>query len=228
MFLYFLVIVLIILVVVALMTFLFLALSGVAVAVSRVTFSLLAGLVLHQNSVTLIPDSGFLNFLAWAVIVLIVVYLLAMLPRVDLALKFFCNILVSVFTVLLVFGIFGGLISSMMKKTFEVTVGIEIIIKVVCLGFSIYSLLTQKRKASYEATKNKFMLLLERVAAALMYGAALTFISLPLSSSSYTLGDGWIIAIMAVTTAGAFLLDLKLTKIGFFERKDPDVVHMPR
>lgn len=227
MFLAILVVILIILVVAALMTFLFIALSGVAVAVSRVTFSLLAGLVLHQSSVTLVPQSGFLNFLAWAIIVLVVVYLLAMLPRVDLALKFFCNMLVSWFTVLLAFGIFGGLISSMMHKPFEITVVYEIIIKVVCLGFSIYSLLTQKRKASYEATKNKFLLGVERVFAALMYGAALTFVCMPINNN-YAIGDGWLIAILAVTTIGAFLLDLKLTKIGFFERKDPDVVHMPR
>ena len=227
MFLAILVVILIILVVAALMTFLFIALSGVAVAVSRVTFSLLAGLVLHQGSVTLIPDSGFLNFLAWTIIVLIVVYLLAMLPRVDLSLKFFCNMLVSMFTVLLVFGIFGGLITSMMHKPFEITVGFEIVIKVVCLGFSIYSLLTQKRKASYEATKNKFMLLVERVFAALMYGTALTFMCMPINSN-YTIGDGWLIAILAATTIGAFLLDLKLTKTGFFERQDPEVVHMPR
>lgn len=227
MFLAILVVILIILVVAALMTFLFIALSGVAVAVSRVTFSLLAGLVLHQSSVTLVPQSGFLNFLAWAIIVLVVVYLLAMLPRVDLALKFFCNMLVSWFTVLLAFGIFGGLISSMMHKPFEITVVYEIIIKVVCLGFSIYSLLTQKRKASYEATKNKFMLLVERVFAALMYGAALTFVCMPINNN-YAIGDGWLIAILAVTTIGAFLLDLKLTKIGFYERKDPDVAYVPR
>lgn len=220
-------VILIVLVVAALMTFLFIALSGVAVAVSRVTFSLLAGLVLHQSSVTLVPQSGFLNFLAWAIIVLVVVYLLAMLPRVDLALKFFCNMLVSLFTVFLVVSLFGGLISTIMGKTFEISLLYEIIIKVVCFGFSVYALLTQKRKASYEATKNKFLLGVERVFSALMYGTALTFICTSMGNN-YSIADGWLIAILAVTTVGAFLLDFKLTKIGFFERKDPDVVHMPR
>ncbi len=219
--------ILIILLVAALMTFLFIFLSGVAVAVSRVTFSLLAGLVLHQGNIVLVPESGFLNYLAWTIIVLMVVYLLAMLPRVDLSLKFFCNILISLFMVYLVISLFGGVISSLMGKDFEITLLLEIIIKVVCLGFSIYSLLAQNRKAAYEATTNKFFLLLERVIAALMYGAAISFICSPMGSH-YNLAEGWTYAIFVIVTVGAFLADLKLTKIGFFERKDSNVAFVPR
>ena len=227
MFVSFLVIFLIVLVVAALMTFLFIALSGVAVAVSRVTFSLLAALALHQNSVTLVADSGFLNYMAWAIIVLLAVYLLAMLPRVDLAMKFFCNILISVFMVFFVITLFGGVISSIRGEDFALNLGWELLIKVICLGFSVYSLLTQKRKASYEATKNGFLLLLERVFAALMYSTALAFLTLSISGS-YNVSSGLLIAIWAVATVAAFLADLKLTKIGFFERQDAEVVYMPR
>ena len=89
-----------------------------AVIFSRVAFSLVAAFVISEGDIMLVASSGFLNYLAWALVIMGAVYALSTLPRVDMALKFLCTILLSVVLAFLVVSLFGSIIASIAKTEF--------------------------------------------------------------------------------------------------------------
>ena len=107
-------------VVAALITFGFYFIATRAVLFGRATFSLCIAIVLNQEHI-LVPGGGFLNFVAWAMIVFGCVYLLCLLPRVDIALHFSCTFVVSLVVAMAV----CTLISGFLFKEFETTLAAE-------------------------------------------------------------------------------------------------------
>ena len=59
---------------------------------SKIAFGLLGAIVMFQL-VTLVPDNAILNYLAWAAILMASVFLLGLLPRVNLAITFLLDML---------------------------------------------------------------------------------------------------------------------------------------
>ena len=148
-----------------------------AIAFARVAFGLAAALIVTQSSgLVLVPDNGFLNYVAWAVICLGVIFLLSSLPQVDLALRFACTTMISVLLVFIVVYMFGGLFSSMAGQTFAINAFYEILIKVICVGLAVWAMLSQNKKA-YDAPTNPLIRLAERVVASLLFGFAISFLA---------------------------------------------------
>jgi hypothetical protein len=175
---------------------------------------------------TLVPGSGFLNYVAWVIVILGIVYLLSTLPRVDMALKFLCTILLSVVIIELVVSLFGNIIAAIAKTEFAFTTLFEIVVKVICLLFSFVAMLVGK-KPHYDSPSNPIMYTLERVLASLMYGFASTFLFLSLQGN-WELPILVMLLILVISTVAAFVADVFLQGkdiLGLEERKK---VSMPK
>lgn len=202
------------------------ALCAGAIIFSRVAFSLAVALVASQAGMTLVPGGGFLNYVAWAIVVFGIVYLLSTLPRVDMALKFLCTILLSVVIIYVVVSLFGSIIAAIAKTEFAFTTLFEIIVKVICLLFSFVAMFIGK-KPHYDSPSNPIMYTLERVLASLMYGFAITFLFLSLQGN-WELPILVMLLILVVSTVAAFVADIFLQGkdiLGMNEKKE---VSMPK
>ena len=198
-----------------------------AIVFARVAFGLAMALMLQQTSgLLLVPGSGFLNYVAWAVICLGLIFLLSSLPQVDLALRFSCTVIVSVFLVFFVSYLFGGLFSSIAGKTFTISTLFEIVIKLVCLGLAVWAMLFQNKK-SYDAPKNPLIRLAERVLASLVFGLAITFL-FPSLNNNWPLSDIVLLLIFAGSSVAVFFALPKIMELVFAPSVDPTEVSMPK
>ena len=154
-----------------------------AILFSRVACALLAALVASQGDLVLVADSGFLNYVAWASVCIGVIYLFTLLPRVDMALRFFCTIFMSVFLIEVLVTMCGGIFAAIKGSEFQLTGPWEILIKAVCLLFSLGSMIIQGKRTVYEHATGKLMDLLERLGAAVLYGVSILFLSVSLTGN---------------------------------------------
>ena len=202
-------------------------LTSSAIVFSRVACALLAALMVSQGNIILVANSGFLNYVAWAVICLGIVYLLSTLPRVDMALRFLCTILMSVVIIEIVVMLLGSIIAAILGEEFQMTAIYEILVKIVCVLFSVGSLIVQGKKASYDSPTNPLMNKLERLLASFMYGVSVTFLCI-------SIGGNWelpvlvLLLVLVGSTAAAFVADIHLAGKDIFGLEEKEEVSMPK
>lgn len=197
-----------------------------AVIFSRVAFSLAAAFVISQGDIMLVASSGFLNYVAWALVIMGIVYALSTLPRVDMALKFLCTILLSVVLAFLVVSLFGSIIASIAKTEFVFSTAYEILVKIICTLFSFVSMILIK-KPHYDSPKKPIMYNLERGLASLLYGVAITFLFLSLGGN-WDLSGILALLVLIVSTAAAFIVDVRLAGKDILGLESSDEVVMPK
>lgn len=197
-----------------------------AVVFSRVAFSLAAALVISQGDIMLVANNGFLNYVAWALVVMGVVYFLSTLPRVDMALKFLCTILLSVVIVEIAIMLLGSIIAAIAKTEFVFSTLYEILVKIVCTLFSLVYMIVGK-KPHYDSPTNPIMYNLERGLASLLYGFAITFLFI-------SVGGNWdlpilvSLLILVISTIAAFIADIYLAGKDIFGLEAKEEVSVPK
>lgn len=197
-----------------------------AILFSRVAFSLVVAFLVSQGDIMLVASSGGLNYIAWAMVVMGIVYLLSMLPRVDMALKFFCNILLSVVLIEVVIVLFGSIIAAVLKTEFVFSTAYEVLIKIICTLFSLVYMYVGK-KPHYDSPKNFILYNLERVLASLLYGTAITFLFVSLNQN-WELPILVILLLWIVGTVGAFVADIYLAGKDIFGLEESEEITMPK
>ena len=107
------------------------------------------------------------------------------------------------------------------------TLGYEILVKVICTLVALGAVITQTQKASYDSPKNKAMLILERLAASFMYGVAITFLA-------FSLGGNWeingfvAVILLISSTAAAYIADIRLQGKDIFGLNEKEEIVMPK
>lgn len=176
-----------------------------AIIFARATLALCVALLLSQGDCILVPDQGFLNFLAWALIVFGAIYFLAILPRVDTAIQFLCTMIVSLIITVLA----GWLIGSIFVKDFEMTALYEIVIKVVCIGMSVFGVYLRGKKLASESSSHLLVRFFDRFLASALYSCAIFLAFLPLHNQwDFPLGAQW--AVLIVGVVGTYVADIFL------------------
>lgn len=190
------------LIIVGVITMLVFTVTSSAIVFSRVAFALLAALVASQAaSIRAVPNNGFLNYVAWAIIFVVLVMELSRFPKQDLALRFFCTIFMSTF-------IFG-LIAALLSDKFEITLYYEIGMKVICLVIAVITSVLQVKQNKYEKPENIFVKVFERVLSALIYGCAITYFCISLHGN-WELSNTVIGSVFFGTIIVSFLVDVYL------------------
>ena len=202
-------------------------LSSGAIVFSRIALALLFALAGVQNGLVLVATSGFLNYVAWLVIALGGIYLLSTLPRVGHALKFFSTILASIFAINLVVLIFGGVISALLRRDFQVSILLEIGITLVCAVVAGIALLSQEKKAEYDLPKNPLLNILERGLASVLYGLSAVLLCSS-AHGNWSLPGFVSLVVFVVATAGAYVADVYLRGKDIFGLEEAKPVAMPR
>ena len=197
-----------------------------AVIFSRVAFSLAAALEISRSNIVLVANNEFLNYVAWALVVMGVVYFLSTLPRVDMALKFFCTILLSVVVVELVIMLLGSIIAAIAKTEFVFSTLYEILVKIVCTLFSLAYMLVGK-KPHYDSPTNLIMYNLERGLASLLYGLAITFLFISISAN-WKLPGFILLLVLVISTIAAFIADIYLAGKDILGLESKEEVSMPK
>ena len=201
-------------------------LSTCAVRFSRITLGLCIGVILMQSDVRL-ADQNFLNFVAWAIIGVGGIFLLSQLPRLDRALKFVSNLLISFLVSGILMGFAVGIISSISGNAFEIKWWLEILLKVCCLGFAVFMMLADEKKKPFEYSKKPIVAIAERAAASFLYGFAMILI-VPSMSNNWPMPEVLEWVLFAVFVVGAYVADIYLQKhpLAILEEEKP--VEMPR
>lgn len=194
-----------------------------AILFARATLALCVALLLSQGDCTLVPDQGFLNFLAWALICFGVVYFLAIFPRADTAIHFLCTMVVS----LIITELVGALIGSIFVKDFEMTALYEIAIKVVCIGMSTFGIFLRGKKLPSESSAHLLVRFFDRLLASALYSFSLLLICSPLHNHwEFPLSVQWIVLI--VGAVGTYVADIFLANKLLFGDIVVDDVAIPR
>lgn len=197
-----------------------------AVVFSRVAFSLAAALVISQGDIMLVANNGFLNYVAWALVVMGIVYFLSTLPRVDMALKFLCTILLSVVIVEIAIMLLGSIIAAIAKTEFAFSTLYEILVKIVCTLFSLVYMFVGK-KPHYDSPTSPIMYNLERGLASLLYSVAITFLFISMNGN-WELPGLAILLVLAGSAIAAFIADIRLAGKDIFGLEKKDEVSMPK
>ena len=193
-----------------------------AIMFARGALALLIAFVM-SNNLKLVGSSSLLNFVACAAICFGVVALLSTLPRVDLALKFLCTMVISVFIIEIV----ALLLGSLFIKGFQISALFEIIMKVGCLGMSVWGLITQARKPKSDSSSNKMLFNLERLLASFLYSVVISLLYIPINGK-WPFSEIVFIIVLAVGIIGTFLLDIFLDRKNFFDYNPETETVMPK
>lgn len=194
-----------------------------AIIFARALFSICVAIMLSHYGYKFVPDQGFLNFLAWALICFGAVYFLSMLPRVDISTRFFCTIVVSTFTTELV----AMLVGLIFNSSFEVTIVHEVVNKIICFGIAVYAIITQGKKFPSESSRHLVVRILDRFLASLFY--TLSFIIISLSIHAYwQISFPVLIVVVIVGFAGTFIADIFFANKLLFGYTPPQEIEIPK
>lgn len=223
--LYLVLILLIIVVIIAMCAVTFL-LSAYAVRFSRVTLGLLIGVVLMQSDFRL-AEQNFLNFVAWAIIGVGIIFALSAMPRLDRALKFVSNLLISFLTAGILIMLGGGIVCGIAGTEFSMNIVFELILKIGCLAFAVVMMIADGKKKPFEYSKSVFVSIIERAIASLMYGFALLIVCSSIGNN-YVIPEVLEWVLFGVFVVGTYIADIYLQKhpLAIMEEEKP--VYMPR
>lgn len=194
-----------------------------AIIFARATLALCIALLLSQSDCILIPNHGFLNFLAWAIISFGVIYFLSILPRADVSIQFLCTMIVS----LVVTELVGTLIGNIFVKNFEMTALYEITIKLVCIGTSLFGIYIQGKKLSSESSSHILVRFVDRLLASLLYGISFFLIC-------FSFHNNWVLPpivqliVLIAIIVGTYVADLFLANKVLFGNMLAEAIEIPR
>lgn len=176
---------------------------SVSIVFSRIAFSLLIAFSLNQRWIF---TDGKMNFWIWAAMTFGIISLLSLLPRVNMSIKFFCTLFISVLVSELAVMLVGFVISIFTKQEFVMTIVHEILLKVVCAGISFGALDDEIKNSMFGEVKNKILLYAEKIFASLVYGVSLTFLFIPMNQNWEF--SGWVyLVILALASVAAYFAD---------------------
>ena len=182
----------------------FIKLLKKAVIFSKVTFSLLVALIVNTE-IPLLQDGGLVSYLIWAVIIGGGIFLLCLMPRVNLAFKFSCTACISYICFML--------ITSIITDLFEINIvpqeTLDIVTKIAVLAVAGKALLDESGITNLNLFDNPILINLERLVASVMYGFTVVIIILN-STTYFTENVENIILISAIVLA--FIVDIILSK----------------
>lgn len=196
-----------------------------AIIFSRVVMAFGIALFLSNYGYEFVPDRGFLNFIAWAMISFGVIYFLTILPRVDISMRFFCSIFVSLITTELVASLVGSLINDL--AVYEITTLHEIVNKVISVGISVFSIINAGKKFESESSDHLIVRIFDRTLASLLYSISFVILALPIHGSW-----GLSLPVLAIIVVGGFVgmfvADVFLAKKYLFGYALPEEVEVSK
>ena len=196
-----------------------------AIIFARALLSICVAIMLSHYGYKFVPDRGFLNFLAWALICFGVVHFLSMLPRIDISIRFFCTIVVSIFTTEIVAMIIGIIFND--NTSFEVTIVHEIVNKIMCFGIAVYGIVVQGKKFPSESSRHLIVRIFDRSLASIFYTLSLIVLSLSIHAY-WQLPAPVLVILLIVGFAGTFVADIFLANKLLFSYTPPEEVEMPK
>ena len=196
-----------------------------AIIFARALLSICIAIMLSHYGYKFVPDQGFLNFLAWALICFGVVHFLSMLPRVDISIRFFCTIVISIFTTELVAMFIGVIFND--DTTFKVTIVHEIVNKIICVGVAVYGIIAQGKKFSSESSRHLIVRIFDRFLASLFYTLSLIIISLSIHAY-WQISFPVLVVLLVVGFAGTFVADVFLANKLLFGYTPTQEVEIPK
>lgn len=175
--------------------------AGFAFVFSKVAISLIVAFILH--SVSPMQENQLISYGIWAAICLAVCFIICILPRTNCALDFFCRILVTWFFVKAFttagLGLFGIHLQGVSRIIVEV--GSQLVVTV--LSGSV--LLKTLRTTNLNKFSNGFVILIDRIVSALVYGLALSVLLISQSPIAF---PGWVsVPSVIVFAVVAFIVD---------------------
>lgn len=195
-----------------------LKLASSAVIYPRIALAVVLGIALAQT--TPLVNSGLLNFLIWSVISFGGIFLLSVFPRINCALKFFCTALGSYIATEVVIALIGGFFCAVLQRELVVSTAMEIIIKVICTGFSLFVLFGELGYAMTDLcvrSRNFLLVNLQRIAASLLYGAVAFVMICVAFYNQWHFSDTAGLWILGGTAALTFVVDIFLTAQGIWD-----------
>lgn len=181
-----------------------------AIVFSRIAFALLCALITVQNSdIILVTGSGFLNFSAWTIVYIGIIFLLSLLPNVDISLRFFCTVFISIYVITMVVLLIGSLITgNSPDRTFELTTTYEILIKIVCLILAFIAVENGRASRKYldDAPRNGLMIQVERILSSCIIGITTAFLSVSINGN-WPENPHITLAIWIVVGIAAYIID---------------------
>ena len=149
---------------------------------SRLAFSLLGALVVHNKDIYLIQSGGFMNFLAWTAVIFAVLWLLSLLPRVGGAIRAFCTMTTAFLVIYGVVMLVSGILTTLLKNDFAITAVHEIIMKGVVAFFAFGATIPNEEELAINF-ENPVLVTLERLVASLIHGVTILFMFLPMNGN---------------------------------------------
>ena len=177
-----------------------------AIVFSRITFSLFVAYLIARDK-TILAGHSFLNFGIWAIIILGIVFLLTMLPRIDTATNCFCTVFVSNFIIALVAVMGCSIISDITGKQFDVTMTMEIVIKIIIALFTGIQLVDQIKYTISDSSNNAIINFCDRLISSCVYGLAAVILFGPFNGTwEFSLTAQYVV--LFVATVVAFIADI--------------------
>ena len=195
-----------------------------AVKFSRIVMALSIALILSHYGYEFVPDRAFYNYIAWAMLSVGVVFFLAILPRVDISLRFLCSIIVSLVAAELVAALLGGIINNL---EFKMTTVHEIVNKVISIGISVFGIIKAGKKFESESSDHLIIRIFDRTLASLLYSISFVILALPIHGS-WELSLPVLAIIVVGGFVGTFVVDIFFAKKYLFGYITPDGVEMPK
>ena len=194
-----------------------------AVVFARGVVAAFMGFVLSQQYSFLVPTSGFLNCIAWIIICISAIYILSMLPRLDIAIRFLCTFFVS----LIGLTFFIPAITQLLYPDLQITAAIEIFLKVICLAISVVGIILQGKKLTADFGSNIFIRTIDRLLASVLYCLISGVLIAPIYGQ-WTVPDIVYDVLLIVTIPAAFVADIFLANKLFFGYTPPQKIDMPK
>ena len=196
-----------------------------AIIFARGLLSICIAIMLSHYGYKFVPNQGFLNFIAWALICFGTVHFLSMLPRIDISIRFFCTIVISTFTTELLAIFLGTVFND--DVSFKVTLAHEIVNKVICVGLAVFGIVVQGKKFSSEDSRHLIVRFFDRFLASVFYTLSLIVIGISLHGY-WNLSTPVLAVIFLVGFFGTFIADIFLANKLFFGYSIPEEVEIPK
>lgn len=156
--------------------------SGAAVYFSRIAFSLLlaAGLKVDWFS------SGALNYWVTVAMIFGVICLLSLMPRVNMAIKFFCTSFITYIVVVAICGLGISIYNGIAGAEVEIGLVVDIITKIVTAIVCFFGLLKQMDNGvSGIHSTNPVYVMIQRILASLVYGLTVVILGASAVNGAY-------------------------------------------
>lgn len=183
---------------------LFLNLMKMSIMFSKVSFALFCAIPMC-SSLSLV-DGGFLNYLLCAGIAFGILCLFSLLPRMNAALKFFCTLFISIFVMLCVLLIGGGIFLAGPDGVFQLHIVVEFLVKGIGLLLAAGAWKEALEQGSCLESPNVVIVTIEKIFSSFLYGVGALFVAMPLNAS-YPFPDWLMLVVFVAALVATFIGD---------------------